>query len=206
MALTGVLVASRLALAEQSSDTTTREFAQAVTLGTSDSGDQAAPSGPGGPASLSRRVALSTMIHGTWGWKGSWWDPTRDRTSINSLPRGSDRISTPTADRSRGAVRTGRSTSCRPQDWLHLTYPAAYTGVCLPNGASAWFPQQPEAIVIVTTPRDHGHRSRPRCPCDCRLGRILRFDGNPSTETAAHFYSHCYHKTGNGEGERRRHR
>jgi hypothetical protein len=71
--LVGLLVRLRLTRALESSDHVTRSFAAAAFPPTP-TGASAAP-----PA---RAVAIppgalvvSTMIHGTWGWKGKWWRP-----------------------------------------------------------------------------------------------------------------------------------
>lgn len=67
------LVTLRLRLARTSADPVTRSFALALRLDetgapTSGSTGTSAPTPPGA-------LVVSTMVHGTRGWKGSWWRP-----------------------------------------------------------------------------------------------------------------------------------
>lgn len=68
------LAAVRLSLAMRSGDPITRQLAMAAfaPVGRSDDG---AASGGAGRAPMPGSVSVSTIIHGTWGWKGDWWRP-----------------------------------------------------------------------------------------------------------------------------------
>jgi hypothetical protein len=69
------LAAVRLSLAMRSEDPITRQLALAALapVGRSDDG---AKSGGAGRAPIPGAVSVSTIIHGTWGWKGDWWRPS----------------------------------------------------------------------------------------------------------------------------------
>lgn len=64
----------RLALAMRSDDPITRQFAMAP-LAPFGRDDGDAQTGIAGRAPVPGALALSTVIHGTWGWKGDWWRP-----------------------------------------------------------------------------------------------------------------------------------
>ncbi|WP_312672032.1 alpha/beta hydrolase [Microbacterium sp.] len=67
----------RVEIAERSADPIVRELAFASYLnlpgGAAPSPPSAAPAAPAGEA-----ILVSTMVHGTWGWKGAWWYPGGD--------------------------------------------------------------------------------------------------------------------------------
>lgn len=67
------LVAVRLSLAMRSEDPITRQLAMAALapVGRDDDAD----GGGAGRAPIPGTVSVSTIIHGTWGWKGDWWRP-----------------------------------------------------------------------------------------------------------------------------------
>lgn len=71
-----VLARQRIDLARRSGDPITRQLAAAAFL------YRPGDSGSFVPTSTtlldSRRDATSTMVHGTWGWKGNWWYPGGD--------------------------------------------------------------------------------------------------------------------------------
>lgn len=69
------LAAVRLSLAMRSEDPITRQFAVAA-LARIGGGDDDAQGGGGGRAPIPGAVSVSTIIHGTWGWKGDWWRPS----------------------------------------------------------------------------------------------------------------------------------
>ena len=69
------LAAARLSLAMRSEDPITRQLAMAA-LARVGSGDDDAEGGGAGRAPIPGAVSLSTIIHGTWGWKGDWWRPS----------------------------------------------------------------------------------------------------------------------------------
>lgn len=74
-----LMVIARLRLAARSPDPITREFASAARLsfGVAAAGPGIPPTGPmSNPPS--NGVTLSTMVHGTRGWKGTWWYPGGD--------------------------------------------------------------------------------------------------------------------------------
>lgn len=64
----------RLALAIRSADPIVRQFAMAALTGPWDSGSDIA-TGQQGPNPTNETLAVSALIHGTWGWKGDWWRP-----------------------------------------------------------------------------------------------------------------------------------
>ena len=65
----------RLSLAMRSEDPITRQLAMAALAPVGRSDDDA-ESGGAGRTPLPGAVSVSTIIHGTWGWKGDWWRPT----------------------------------------------------------------------------------------------------------------------------------
>ena len=69
------LAAVRLSLAMRSGDPITRQFAMA-SLARIGRGSDDALGGGAGRAPIPGAVSVSTIIHGTWGWKGDWWRPT----------------------------------------------------------------------------------------------------------------------------------
>ena len=69
------LAAARLSLAMRSEDPITRQLAMAA-LARVGSGDDDAEGGGAGRAPIPGAVSVSTIIHGTWGWKGDWWRPS----------------------------------------------------------------------------------------------------------------------------------
>lgn len=75
-ALIGFLASWRLARAARSPDPVTRALAFSTAM-PEPGPDEADDSPPGGPSVTTPAGALvvSTMIHGTWGWKGDWWRP-----------------------------------------------------------------------------------------------------------------------------------
>lgn len=72
--IVGVLVRTRLDAAIRSPDPITRSLAFAA-VGPADDGDRAGPEPPPPLATMPGALVVSTMIHGTWGWKGDWWRP-----------------------------------------------------------------------------------------------------------------------------------
>jgi len=64
----------RLALAMRSADPIVRQFAMASLTGPWDDGSDVA-TGQQGPGPTTGILAVSALIHGTWGWKGDWWRP-----------------------------------------------------------------------------------------------------------------------------------
>jgi hypothetical protein len=73
--IVSVLVRSRLDAAIRSPDAITRSLAFAA-VEPFDAGDRAYPSPPADPPVTPHGgLVVSTMIHGTWGWKGDWWRP-----------------------------------------------------------------------------------------------------------------------------------
>jgi hypothetical protein len=68
-----LLVRLRLGLARRSADPTTRSLANAAFLPSGDGDGDVAPAEPSVPRIGGQ--TLSTMIHGTFGWKGDWWRP-----------------------------------------------------------------------------------------------------------------------------------
>jgi hypothetical protein len=73
----GVLARSRLDAAIRSPDPITRSLAFAA-VEPFDAGDGALPEPPKPPTTPPGAPVVSTMIHGTWGWKGDWWRPGGD--------------------------------------------------------------------------------------------------------------------------------
>jgi hypothetical protein len=74
----GLLSRWRLSRALRSPDGVTRSLAAAAFLpGDSRHTDDSPPPAATSTDSLSH-VPVSTMIHGTWAWKGDWWRPGRD--------------------------------------------------------------------------------------------------------------------------------
>lgn len=73
-AVLSLLVRWRLAQALRSTDPTTRSLATSAFLPLA----EVAMEPPQAIRPQSRGVAMSTMIHGTFGWKGDWWRPTAD--------------------------------------------------------------------------------------------------------------------------------
>jgi hypothetical protein len=73
--LIGLLVRWRLSRALRSPDLVTRSLAQAAFWPPAAVGvaDIPPPSLP--PATPSKALIVSTMIHGTWAWVGDWWEP-----------------------------------------------------------------------------------------------------------------------------------
>jgi len=69
------LAAVRLSLAMRSEDPITRQVAMAA-LAPVGRGDDDADGGGAGRAPIPGTVSVSTIIHGTWGWKGDWWRPS----------------------------------------------------------------------------------------------------------------------------------
>ena len=69
------LAAVRLSLAMRSHDPITRELAMAA-LARVERGDYDAEGGGAGRGPIPGAVSVSTIIHGTWGWKGDWWRPS----------------------------------------------------------------------------------------------------------------------------------
>jgi pimeloyl-ACP methyl ester carboxylesterase len=67
------LVLVRLRVARESADPVTRSLALAVRMSSLDALGWA-PSGSSIPTPPGALV-VSTMVHGTWGWKGDWWRP-----------------------------------------------------------------------------------------------------------------------------------
>lgn len=72
--IVNVLVQSRLDAAVRSPDPVTRSLAFAATE-PFDAGDRRYPPSPEPLATPPGGLVVSTMIHGTWGWKGDWWRP-----------------------------------------------------------------------------------------------------------------------------------
>lgn len=67
----------RVDVGQRSADPIVRELAFASYLNQSDDGSLPPPvRPPGGPGVTTELV--STMVHGTWGWKGTWWYPGGD--------------------------------------------------------------------------------------------------------------------------------
>ncbi|WP_417234061.1 hypothetical protein [Arthrobacter sp.] len=71
------LAAIRTDLALRSADPIVRELGRAATFSGADGGDDDPQDGTAGPQERSRGP-VSTMVHGTWGWKGNWWYPGGD--------------------------------------------------------------------------------------------------------------------------------
>jgi hypothetical protein len=76
----GLLSRWRLRLALRSPDSVTRALAAAAFLpgGPPGTADGPPPAGAPAPTGPPGALPMSTMIHGTWGWKGDWWRPGRD--------------------------------------------------------------------------------------------------------------------------------
>lgn len=72
--IVSVLVRSRLDAAIRSPDPITRSLAFAA-VEPFDAGEPLYPPPPEPPATPPGGLVVSTMIHGTWGWKGDWWRP-----------------------------------------------------------------------------------------------------------------------------------
>lgn len=73
--LISLLVGRRLNHALRSTDAVTRSLARAAFLPTQRVNGSAGPPSPSRPSSSPLPPAVSTMIHGTWAWKGDWWRP-----------------------------------------------------------------------------------------------------------------------------------
>lgn len=69
------LAGARLALAMRSEDPITRQLAMAA-MARLGHRDDDAEGGGAGRAPIPGAVVASTIIHGTWGWKGDWWRPS----------------------------------------------------------------------------------------------------------------------------------
>jgi hypothetical protein len=76
VAAVGLLASWRISRALRSRDTITRSLSMAVFLPTDRTTD--APTSANPPSTRTHRLTVSTMIHGTWGWKGDWWRPRSD--------------------------------------------------------------------------------------------------------------------------------
>jgi hypothetical protein len=72
-----LLVAARLRAASRSADPITRSLAFAAQLGTA-AGSARPTLRQAGPSTPPGALVISTMIHGTFGWKGKWWRPGGD--------------------------------------------------------------------------------------------------------------------------------
>lgn len=72
-----LLVTARLRAALRSSDPITRSFAFAAQLAGAAGSVEPAPQ-EAGPRTPPGALVISTMIHGTFGWKGDWWRPSGD--------------------------------------------------------------------------------------------------------------------------------
>jgi hypothetical protein len=68
----------RVELAQQSSDPIVRELAAAVFLQPLTSIDANSEMVGKRPHGVATRERTSTVVHGTWGWKGDWWYPEGD--------------------------------------------------------------------------------------------------------------------------------
>lgn len=68
----GLLARWRIELGLRSADPIVRELAMASYLIPSED-TSAPPFGPDEPLNSSGHELISTMVHGTWGWKGDWW-------------------------------------------------------------------------------------------------------------------------------------
>lgn len=66
-----LLVTVRLRAALRSQDPVVRSLALALRLTSGDGRVPSSISGPTPPGAL----VISTMVHGTWGWRGDWWRP-----------------------------------------------------------------------------------------------------------------------------------
>lgn len=71
------LAAVRVDLALRSADPIVRELGRAASFSGTEDGEDDHRDGPAGPPDGARE-RVSTMVHGTWGWKGSWWYPGGD--------------------------------------------------------------------------------------------------------------------------------
>lgn len=71
------LAAIRVDLALRSADPIVRELGRAASFSGTDDGVDDAREGTAGPVE-GVRERISTMVHGTWGWKGDWWYPGGD--------------------------------------------------------------------------------------------------------------------------------
>jgi hypothetical protein len=74
----GVLVRWRLGRALRSPDPVTRSLAMAAFQAPDPDGEVNVAPPDAGPATPPGALVVSTMIHGTWGWKGDWWRPRGD--------------------------------------------------------------------------------------------------------------------------------
>lgn len=72
LSVIGLLARWRVELALRSADPVARELAMASYLIASE-GPTVSPSSSGDRSTSSVQVRMSTMVHGTWGWKGNWW-------------------------------------------------------------------------------------------------------------------------------------
>lgn len=77
VAVLGSIARARVARAERSPDPVVRELAFAARLRRSDDLPLLADARRMDASGSDRRL-VSTMVHGTWGWKGSWWYPGGD--------------------------------------------------------------------------------------------------------------------------------
>lgn len=77
--LVGMLCGWRLGRGLRSPDPVTRSLAAAAfTPSEPLPGEPDEPRGDAGAATPPGALVVSTMIHGTWGWKGDWWRPQGD--------------------------------------------------------------------------------------------------------------------------------
>lgn len=73
-----VLTRWRLGRALRSPDRITQSLAMAAFEPTEPTGTPAQPQPPAPATTPPGALVVSTMIHGTWGWKGDWWRPRSD--------------------------------------------------------------------------------------------------------------------------------